>query len=69
MSIQFEDVVDVVTTLHPDSIFLFLFNNSSVHGKKRIGGLDSGRVNNQFCSKASRNDIIKDSKRVWISKP
>ena len=48
MSIQFEDMVDFLTTLHPDFDFIYLFVNSLGHGRRRIGGLESGKVNKQF---------------------
>ena len=45
MSIQFEGLVDVLTTLH---LYFDFLNISSKHGKSLIGGLDSGKVNKQF---------------------
>jgi hypothetical protein len=41
MVIQLEDVVDCLQMVHPDFDYLVLFDHSSGHAKKRIGGLDA----------------------------
>ncbi|KAI2496123.1 hypothetical protein MHU86_18400 [Fragilaria crotonensis] len=41
MSLQFEDVVDCLQVLYPDFDFVFLFDHSQGHGKKRDGALSA----------------------------
>jgi hypothetical protein len=41
MSIQFEDVVDCLQVLYPDFEFVFLFDHSQGHARKRSGALSS----------------------------
>jgi hypothetical protein len=51
MVLQLEDCVDCVDclkTLYPTINFIFLFDHSSGHTKKRIGGLDASTMNNGF---------------------
>jgi hypothetical protein len=45
---QLEDCVDCLKAAHPDVDFVFWFNHSSGHSKKRQGGLDGGNVNSGF---------------------
>jgi hypothetical protein len=44
MVIQLEDVVDCLKVLHPNFDYLILFDHSSGHAKKRIGGLDASKM-------------------------
>ena len=48
MVIQLEDCVDCLKTLHPNFDFIFLFDHSSGHAKKRRGGLDATAMNRGF---------------------
>ena len=41
MSLQFEDVVDCLQVLYPDYKFVFLFNHSQGHVRKRDGALSA----------------------------
>ena len=45
MIMQFEDCIDVVTTLHPEFEFLFLFDHSCGHDRQRPDGLSVTKVN------------------------
>ena len=44
MVIQLEDVVDCLKFVHPEFDYLILFDHSSGHSKKRIGGLDASKM-------------------------
>ena len=44
MVLQLEDVVDCLQVIRPDFDYLFLFDHSSGHAKKRIGGLDANKM-------------------------
>jgi hypothetical protein len=48
MVLQLEDCVDCLKTLYPAINFIFLFDHSSGHAKKRIGGLDASAMNKGF---------------------
>jgi len=48
MAIQLEDCVDCLKILFPDYDFLFLFDHSQGHNKKRVGSLQASRVNLNF---------------------
>jgi hypothetical protein len=48
MILQLEDCVDCLKTLYPAIDFIFLFDHSSGHAKKRIGGLDASAMNKGF---------------------
>jgi hypothetical protein len=52
MKIQFEDAVDCLKILYPGHDFLFLFDQSSGHTKKREGGLDAISMNVSFGGKS-----------------
>ena len=41
MSLQFEDVVDCLMVLYPEFEFVFLFDNSQGHARKRHGALSA----------------------------
>ena len=41
MSLQFEDVVDCLQVLYPKYNFLFLFDHSQGHARKRKGALSA----------------------------
>ncbi len=45
MIIQFEDCVDCLQEIHKGNDFIFLFDHSSGHAKKRVGGLDAAKMN------------------------
>jgi hypothetical protein len=44
MVVQLEDVVDCLQVMRPDFDYLLLFDHSSGHAKKRIGGLDANKM-------------------------
>jgi hypothetical protein len=44
MVLQFEDCVDCLTVMYPQFHFVFLFDHSSGHAKKRIDGLDAASM-------------------------
>lgn len=41
MSLQFEDVVDCLLVLYPEFEFIFLFDHSQRHARKRNGALNA----------------------------
>jgi hypothetical protein len=51
MSLQLEDVVDCLVILYPDCDFVFLFDQSSGHAKKRKDGLNAAVMNVQWGGK------------------
>jgi len=48
MAIQLKDCVDCLKVLYPDYDFLFLFDHSQGHSKKRVGTLQASHVNLKF---------------------
>jgi hypothetical protein len=48
MVTQLEDCVDCVKVMYPQFDFIFLFDHSIDHSKKRIGGLDASSMNKEF---------------------
>jgi hypothetical protein len=48
MVLQLEDCVDCLKVVYPHLDFVFLFDHSSGHSKKRRGGLDAGQMNSGF---------------------
>ena len=48
MAIQVEDCVDCLKILFPDYDFVFLFDHSQGHSKKRLGSLQASCVNLKF---------------------
>jgi hypothetical protein len=48
MVLQLEDCVDCLKVVYPHLDFVFLFDQSSGHSKKRCGGLDAGQMNSRF---------------------
>jgi hypothetical protein len=48
MVLQLEDCVNYLKTLYPTINFIFLFDHSSRHAKKRIGSLDASVMNKGF---------------------
>jgi hypothetical protein len=48
MVLQLEDCVDCLKVVYPHLDFVFLFQHSSGHSKKRRGGLDAGQMNTGF---------------------
>jgi hypothetical protein len=48
MVTQLEDSVDWVKVMYPQFNFVFLFDHSSGHSKKRISGLDASSMNKEF---------------------
>jgi hypothetical protein len=66
MVLQLEDCVDCLKTLYPAIDFVFLFDHSSGHAKKRIGGLDASAMNKSFGGAKSRLRMIQKHKHsVW----
>jgi hypothetical protein len=60
MVLQLEDCVDCLKVVYPHLDFVFLFDHSSGHSKKRRGGLDAGQMNSGLCGSqpTTRNSII-----------
>ena len=59
MILQVEDCIDCLRVLHNDCYrYVFLFDHSSGHAKKRIGGLDVGAMNKGFGGKNMRGTLI-----------
>jgi hypothetical protein len=48
MSLQFEDVVDCLQVLYPEFDFLFFFDHSQGHGRKRDGALSAMHMSRSF---------------------
>jgi hypothetical protein len=48
MAIQLEDIVDCLKVLHPEIEFVFLFDHSQGHSRKRTDGLDAAAMNLKF---------------------
>ncbi|KAG7357055.1 hypothetical protein IV203_001743 [Nitzschia inconspicua] len=48
MAVQFEDVVDCLKVLYPNHEFVFLFDHSQGHSRKRKGALDVNSMNVSF---------------------
>ena len=48
MSLQFEDVVDCVQVLYPEYDFVFLFDHSQGHARKRNGALSAMHMSRTF---------------------
>ncbi|KAG7350599.1 hypothetical protein IV203_009959 [Nitzschia inconspicua] len=48
MAVQFEDVVDCLKVLYPSHEFVFLFDHSQGHSRKRKGALDVNNMNVSF---------------------
>jgi hypothetical protein len=44
MSLQFEDVVDCLMVLYPEFEFVFLFDHSQGHARKRHGALNAQQM-------------------------
>jgi hypothetical protein len=61
MILQLEDCVGFLKTLYPAMDFIFLFDHSSGHAKKRIGRLDASAMNKGFggTQPSMRETIIK----------
>ena len=48
MTLQLEDVVDCLNVLCPEFDYLFLFDHSQGHARKRDGALDANKMSNNF---------------------
>ena len=48
MVLQLEDCIDCLKTIHPNYSMVYLFDHSSGHAKKRVGGLDACAMNKYF---------------------
>jgi hypothetical protein len=48
MALQFEDVVDCLKVLYPAFDFVFLFDHSQGHARKREGALDAKRMSKNY---------------------
>jgi hypothetical protein len=48
MAIQFEDTVDCLKVLRPDFNFVFLFDHSQGHARKKDGALDASNMSRNF---------------------
>ena len=60
MVLQLEDCIDCLKVAYPNLYFVFLFDHSSRHSKKRHGGLDAGNMNSGFggAQLFMRNDSV-----------
>jgi hypothetical protein len=58
MSLQFEDVVDCLQVLYPDFDFVFLFDHSQGHGRKRDGALSAIHMSRTY---GGAQPIMRDS--------
>jgi len=58
MAIQLEDCVDCLRVLFPEHDFVFLFDHSQGHSKKRTGALQASAVNLKF---GGEQPIMRDS--------
>ncbi|KAG7339773.1 hypothetical protein IV203_025453 [Nitzschia inconspicua] len=54
MAVKFEDVVDCLKVLYPIHEFVFLFDHSQGHNRKRKGALDVNNMNVSFGGKQER---------------
>ena len=48
MSLQFEDVVDCLMVLYPEFEFVFLFDHSQGHARKRHGALNAQQMSRNY---------------------
>ncbi len=48
MALQMEDLVDCLTVLYPDHDIYCLYDQSSGHGRKRVGGLNAKDMNRKY---------------------
>ena len=48
MIVQLEDCIDCLKVLYPEFRYVFLYDHSSGHSKKRKGGLNSSSMNRSF---------------------
>ena len=61
MILQLEDCIDCLKTIYGNSYdFIFLFDHSSGHAKKRANGLDATKMNKGFGGQLQRRTLIKD---------
>ena len=58
MSLQFEDVVDCLQVLYPNFDFVFLFDHSQGHGRKRDGALSAMHMSRTY---GGAQAIMRDS--------
>jgi hypothetical protein len=59
MIVQLEDCIDCLKVIHGDNYdFVFLFDHSSGHAKKRGDGLDITKMNKGFGGKPQRKTLI-----------
>jgi hypothetical protein len=59
MILQVEDCIDCLRIMYSDQYcYVFLFDHSSGHAKKRVGGLDVGAMNKGFGSEHLRGTLI-----------
>ncbi len=66
MILQVEDCIDCLRVLNNDRYrYAFLFDHSSGHAKKRIGGLDVGAMNKGFGGEHMRGTLIKKRRIPW----
>ena len=66
MILQVEDCIDCLHVLNNDRYrYAFLFDHSSGHAKKRIGGLDVGAMNKGFGGNYMRGTLIKKRRIPW----
>ncbi|KAG7352840.1 hypothetical protein IV203_008888 [Nitzschia inconspicua] len=59
MAVQFEDVVDCLKVLYPHHEFVFLFDHSQGHNRKRKGALDANNMNVNFGGKQERSKLCR----------
>ena len=67
MILQVEDCIDCLRVLFTDQYnFAFLFDHSSGHAKKRVGGLSVSAMNKGFGGEKLRSTLIKKSKVTLV---
>ena len=70
MSLQFEDVVDCLKVLYPHFDFLFLFDHSQGHARKKEGALDAGKMSKHFGgAQPSMRDTTIESVQGFLGAP
>jgi len=62
ITVQTEDCIDCLHVLFPEMYdYIFLYDHSSGHAKKRVGGLDVGNMNKGYGGENMRSTLIERS--------
>jgi hypothetical protein len=68
MILQTNDCIDCIREIFDKQYeFVFLYNHSSGHAKKRVGGLDAKNMNKGFGGEILRNSTIEEKDGVTLT--